>query len=120
MLQYRQLTAFYHGVPKENTVAIVQRTYIRHKSGGQQKVIELLKEGRKFFPSTTPIRYFAASIGPPAQTFQFEIEFPSFAAYEEQWAAANAHEDFPELMERWRTAVESIQSEIWEIKELFE
>jgi hypothetical protein len=91
--------------------------YIRHKSGGQQKVIELLKEGGKFFPSTTPIRHFAAMIGPPAQTFQIEIEFPSLAAYEEQWAAAIAHEDYPEFMERWRTTVESIQSEIWEIKE---
>jgi hypothetical protein len=100
-------------------VAIIQRATIRHKSGGQRKLIELLKEGRKF-SGPVPIRYLAASIGPPAQTFQFEIEFPSSAAFEEHWAAVNAHEDFPGFMEKWRAAVESVQSEIWEIKELSE
>lgn len=99
-------------------MAIIQRISIRHKSGGQRKVIELLREGRKFSPDGPPVRYLAASIGPPWQTFQFELEFPDLAAYEAYWTAVRSHEGFPEYMERWRVAVESVQTEIWQIIDL--
>lgn len=91
----------------------VERAYVYFKRGDRDKVVELAREGAKLFPGDFVIRHYTADMGVPLNTFVFEVEFPTYAAYEEAWQTWGKSEEVAEFMGRWNAVVTDTKHEMW-------
>ena len=98
---------------------VVQRHYMRLKRDADiEEVLKIAREVANLFAHPGKIRYYSANIGPPANTFVWEIEFENLAEQERFWAAWLETEEVPPLLEKWYKVVEEdIKSELWYLHE---
>lgn len=97
-------------------MTVVHRATARIKSGrgNLEKLLEVARDGTRLFPDSLVIRHYAADIGTPRNTLVFEIEFESYADFQEKWRAWNELEEVDEILDRWNALVEEMTHELWE------
>lgn len=95
---------------------IVQRIFVRHKTGCGEALIDFLKASRAHMKDPKNMRILKPKIGPSHNTIVYEITNQSLEENQEEWREWLGRTETPSLLKRWDQLVEDWSDEYWDVE----